>query len=100
VSGSVGANARLRANEHVAAREFDEEWVILDLEGGAYYGLDALGGRVWKLLVAGMSAEEAAEQLQADYDVDRAVLLNDVLALVNELLNRGLVTLLDVEKRA
>ena len=38
--------------EGTSAREFDGEWVVLDLNAGNYFGLDDVGGKVWQELAA------------------------------------------------
>jgi hypothetical protein len=75
----------------VSAREFDGEWIILDLNGGNYFGLDELGGTVWNQLCAGTSPAEIAERFAPQYHVGQATLLQDILSLLDELLERDLV---------
>jgi hypothetical protein len=82
---------RISVREGVSAREFDGEWVVLDLAGGNYFGLNELGGIIWQDLSSGRSPSEIARLLGPKYDVDEATILRDVLALVDELISRGLV---------
>ena len=77
----------------VSSREFDGEWVVLDLRHGNYFGLDETGGLIWSHLTSGRSLAEIAELLRAAYDVNPATLLSDVQVLVDELLERDLVRL-------
>jgi hypothetical protein len=77
----------------VSSREFDGEWVVLDLRQGNYFGLDETGGLIWSHLTSGRSLAEIAELLTAGYSVNQATLLSDVLVLVDELLERDLVRL-------
>jgi hypothetical protein len=79
----------------VSSREFDGEWVLLDLRNGAYFGLDELGGAIWDNLVKGRSPAEIAASLSATYSVTEDVLLRDVLVLVDDLLDRELVRILE-----
>jgi hypothetical protein len=80
-------------HEDVSAREFDGEWVVLDLRGGNYFGLDHLGGTILNQLSTGHSPAEIAALLAPNYEVREEMLLGDVLALVDELLARDLVRL-------
>jgi len=77
----------------VSAREFDGEWIVLDLRGGNYFGLDELGGIIWNHLSHGLSPAEIARLLAQSYEATEGWLLHDVLALVDELLDRDLVRL-------
>lgn len=88
---TVGRDARLKASPHVHARPFDDELVLLDLEGGSYYGLDEIGARFWAGLSEGRSPREVAESLNGLYRVDPETLLNDLVALADQLLEKGLV---------
>ena len=82
---------RVRAAPAVHVREFDGELIILDLERGDYFGLDEIGARMWTELTAGRSPRQVAELLSREYDVEPAQLLSDVVSLVQELLDRGLL---------
>ena len=77
--------------DHVHVREFDGELVILDLELGQYYALDALGTTLWRGMSDGKTASAVASEVKDAYDIDPNVLLNDLVALCSEWLGRGLV---------
>lgn len=87
---SVGQSGRVRPSKGVHVREFDGEMVLLDLERGEYFGLDELGGRVWRGLVEGQTPEQIAARLQPEHDVVMETLLADLVALTDELVRRGL----------
>ena len=76
----------------VIARELSGETVLLNLESGVYYGLDAVGTRVWQLLMQGRTVASVCETMIAEYDVAPEVLRGDVVRLVGELRERGIVT--------
>ena len=88
---AVSPSDKLRICDGVTARDFDGEWIILDLSGGNYFGLNEIGGLIWQQLVAGRSISEIAAALAPDYDAEEPALLGDVVALANELLERGLM---------
>src|SRR4026207_312616 len=76
----------------VICRELSGETVLLNLESGVYYGLDAVGTRVWQLLLQGCTIGSIRETMIAEYDVAPDVLNTDVMRLVGELRDRGIVT--------
>jgi hypothetical protein len=78
-------------SDGVTAREFDGDWILLDLQGGNYFGLDEVGGLVWRHLSAGRSLAEIADLIAGEYDAPRGVILDDIVRLVDELLERRLV---------
>lgn len=67
------------------------EVVILNLNSGTYYGLEATGAYIWTLLEKPRSIQEIADMVFRQYDVDRETCERDVKALVDELLAQKLV---------
>lgn len=76
----------------VMAREVGGETVILDLASGTYYGLDPVGARIWQLMAGGQTLAEVCDVMLAEYDVTREDIERDVLALVQTLLDKQLVS--------
>ena len=76
----------------VMAREVGDETVILNLADGTYYGLDAVGARIWQLMAKGQTLSQVCEVMLAEYEVTRENIERDVLALVQTLLERKLVS--------
>ncbi len=87
----LSPTTRLAPKEHVHVREFDGELVVLDLKKGEYYALREVGVLAWQRMAAGKTFEEVAVEVAGSYDVAVAVALNDLLALGNEWVGRGLV---------
>ena len=83
--------SRIRILPDVLCRELDGELVLLELRRGIYYGLDAVGMRVWQLLGDERPLDEIVACLMAEYEVDAAEAAADVQALVGTLCDHGLV---------
>ena len=79
--------------QQVIAREVGEELVILDLAGGTYFGLDAVGMRIWQLMGESKSLAEICEVMLDEYDVSRTELERDIMILAEELSTRNLISL-------
>jgi len=71
--------------------ELANEAVLLDLDTGNYYGLNATGRRVWELLSSGLSLSATIAAMESELDVPRATLQADVEALLSDLERVGLV---------
>jgi hypothetical protein len=67
------------------------EAVILGLRDGVYYGLDAVGARVWALLAEPRRVPELVDAIVAEFDVTREECERDLLALLDQLAARNLV---------
>jgi hypothetical protein len=81
----------LRLSPDVVFRDLEGEAVILDLSSGRYFGLNAVGTRIWTLLDAGTPVDRIVETIGAEYAADAGQIRRDVTALIDELASRGLV---------
>jgi hypothetical protein len=75
----------------VLARVLDGEAVLLDLGGGTYFGLNEVGSTIWSALELGATREELVAKVVATYDVSLEVARADVLSLLDELREQGLI---------
>ena len=72
--------------ENQTSTEVGGERVILDLERGVYYGLNAVGARIWELMESPVIVEQIIDTLLDEYgDVSRTQCRDDVLTLLEEL---------------
>lgn len=69
--------------------------VLLDVAQGLYFGLDDSGYAFWKALKNSADIEGAFQSLRAEFDVGDEELKSDLLALVNELVANGLLTVVE-----
>ena len=77
--------------DDVLSRELDGEAVLLDLRSGHYFGLNSTGSRVWAALKDGKEAEQIAEGIVEEFDVDLDRALADTRAFIDMLFERGLI---------
>jgi hypothetical protein len=73
------------------SRELDGEVVILDLGSGSYFGLNAVGTRIWQLIGQHGRLAVVLDELCQEYDADRDVLQRDLLELVGRMADARLV---------
>ncbi len=72
-----------------------EEAVILNLTNGVYYGLDAVGARVWTHIQKPKTINEIRDALLKEYDVEQKPCEDDLLALLEKLAVEGLIEVSD-----
>ncbi len=83
----------IQASDDVVAREVSGEIVMLDLETGIYFGLNAVGGRIWEMIEAqGQSISMLCDAIEAEFDAPRSDIERDIMALLSELTERKLIT--------
>jgi hypothetical protein len=68
------------------------EAIVLDIAGERYFGLNPIGVRLWQLLAECPVLEDAHRQLLDEYDVSAAELERDLVAIVAQLADAGLVS--------
>lgn len=87
----ISFSDRVKVPEEVLISNLQDESVLLNLESERYYGLDTVGTRILSVLTTSDSIEAAYNTLVQEYDVDADVLRQDLLALVESLVNQGLI---------
>jgi hypothetical protein len=88
---SAPTPTRIRLREEIVWREIDDEVVVLDLEGSAYFTVSRSGRTLWPLVVGGTSVEELAGQLVEQFSLEREVAERDVRSFLDSLLQEGLL---------
>jgi hypothetical protein len=81
---------RVAARPDVIFRALGAEAIVLNLDGGLYFGLDEVGCRIWSL-VESLDLEGASQALAGEYEVTIDDARRDVVAFVQSLIDRGLV---------
>jgi hypothetical protein len=79
-----------RSTDQIAC-DMGGEVVILDLKSGNYYGLDAVGARVWELIEAPTALADIRRIIMDEYEVDAETCERDILAFVNQMQAVGIV---------
>jgi hypothetical protein len=72
-----------------------EEAAILGLKAGMYYGLNALGVRIWSLVQELRPVSEIRDVLLREYDVEPDRCERDLLTLLQRLADEGLIEVKD-----
>jgi hypothetical protein len=75
----------------VLSTEVEGEVVMMDMENGLYFGLDAIGTDIWNRLERPMTLAELTAVLAEDYAADVETIAQDVSALLRDMAENGLV---------
>lgn len=84
---------KARTSLDAIAQEVNGETVILDLKSEQYFSLDLVGTRVWQLLQETTSLRQVFDQLITEYEVAPEQLEEDLAALIDSLVQEGLIAL-------
>ena len=89
----IQAEQKVTISPDVLFQEVSGEMVLLDLASESYFGLDAVGARIWALLESGASVGETLDTLLQEYEVERTTLEADLAELLEKLAGAGLISL-------
>jgi len=94
---TIPQHARIALNpEHLAA-ELDGDLVIMSIETGTYYGLDAVGVCVWKLIERPRTFEAVLEGVLERFEVPPEVAKKDLTAFLREMQAEGIVSIITAD---
>ena len=85
----IGPETVLARSDEVLEAEIDGEKVMMSIEKGEYYGLDATGSEIWQLFEQPRSVAEICDQMIARYDVEPEECERDVVAFLDDLVSDG-----------
>lgn len=89
--GSIQLQSTVVAVDDQVSSALDDEEVILHLESGVYYGLNTVGAAVWERIQTPCRVTPLCDQLHSEFDVERDRLERDVLELLHDMSDEGLV---------
>ncbi|MEG3766079.1 PqqD family protein [Alteromonas sp. 14N.309.X.WAT.G.H12] len=80
-----------KLKDDVLAQTVVDEMVILEPSGGEYFTVNGVGTQMIALLEQGKSDEEVVAAMTAKYDVSASEVREDYQALIDQLVQQGLV---------
>ncbi|MGH7933606.1 MAG: PqqD family peptide modification chaperone [Candidatus Binataceae bacterium] len=86
-----GRSDAMQIPDDVVFQKSPDETFVMSFATSAAYGLDAVGGRIWELLGAGLDLGAVADALASEYEAAPARVELDVRRLVGELAARRLI---------
>lgn len=92
---AISRDTTVAAVENQVSCTVGDEAVILHLKNGAYYGLNAVGAAVWNLIQKPKTVAELREAVAQEFDVSAAECEKDILDLLGNLANAGLIEVRD-----
>jgi hypothetical protein len=89
--GKLSQRSQVTAVKDQVSCDLAGEAVILNLKSGVYYGLNAVGARIWQLIQAPRTVASVWETLHSEYEVEPDRCAQDVMALLQALADAGLI---------
>ena len=87
----ITASSTVVVSASQVSTSIGDEAVILGAEAGQYFGLKDVGARVWELVQEPQRVEALCAVICAEYDVSAEECERDVIVLLTDLHQRGLL---------
>lgn len=85
----------LRRCAQIIVTRIDDEIVALNERKGSYFGLNRSASLIWDMLADPITPRTICERLEATYQVDPDVCMREVGALLQQMLQDGVVERVD-----
>jgi hypothetical protein len=82
---------RILVEPWITHEHLDDQVIMINLETGAYFALEAAAADCWSALVAGAAFDDIVSDMLRRYDVDQSRAERDVEALLDAMVAEGLV---------
>jgi hypothetical protein len=87
----VSGGSTIVAAKEQASSGLDGEVVILNLNSGVYYSLEAVGVDIWNLIQEPRTINEIRDAILTNYEIEPAQCERDLLTFLEELEAEGLI---------
>lgn len=87
----IKADSMISRTTHVIFSKLDDELLAIDSQAGYCYSMNETAGRVWDCISSPVSITEICSRLCAEYSVDNEVCKAEVILLLQEWSQVGLI---------
>jgi len=91
-------DARVRASEDQMSCDLDGEAAVLHLPSGIYFGLNEVGASVWRMVQSETTVASIVRGVEEEYDVAPETCAADVRRLLTEMMDAGIVEVVEAQK--
>jgi hypothetical protein len=95
----ITAESVVSWNDSPVATEVDREVVLMNVGRGRCYGLGETGSSVWRRLGSPIRVDDLCRELMLEYHADHGVLVKDVIALLEQMQEEGLIRVIADQAR-
>lgn len=85
----------VNVSKDVVHCDVEDEVIILGLKEGIYYSLNPVGTFIWNIIQNPKSLNEIHSAILKEYDIGKEESETDLMELLNELLDKGIIEVTD-----
>jgi hypothetical protein len=93
---ALGPDSVVRVSSNQVYSRLGDEVAILELDQGVYYGLNDTGSFLWNLMQKPVRVNEMRAALVEEFDVDAEIAEKDLLRVLGDLRDAGLIEHVDL----
>jgi Coenzyme PQQ synthesis protein D (PqqD) len=93
----VGPQSIITQDQEPIVASVHDEVVMLSARAESYFGLDGVGSEIWNMIGEPRRVSDICAQLVGRYEVEPERCEDDLLKFLNELLDYGLIKLVNPE---
>ena len=90
---TISGLSRVLVTKDQVSCDLGGEEIILNLRSGRYFGLDAVGTRIWQLIQEPKTVNAVLDCLLEEYEVEPERCERDLVALLEQLADANLIEL-------
>jgi hypothetical protein len=90
---NINLRSTISRNPSMVFNKIDDEVVMLSIENNEYYGLNAIGSRIWESIAQPIVFSALVDQLLAEFDVNREQCEHDVIEFLTKLDEKKLIVI-------
>ena len=83
----------VRRSENILFSEIDQDKVMIDIERGAYFGMNPVAGEIWDMLEVPQTPQQVIEKLLALYEVDVETCQTETMQVLQRMARLKLIEL-------
>jgi hypothetical protein len=87
-------SSKIVVSKDVVSCDLGGETAMLDMNEGIYYGLNEMGTIIWEYIQKPITLQEIVDKILAEYDVDEETCYLDLIELLDQMTENGLVDIL------
>jgi hypothetical protein len=87
--------SRYIQNKKIIHSKVGEEFVMMDIDSGFYFGLNSVGSVIWNHLEQARTLNDLVIQLITEYNVDKQVCERETKGFLNQLLEKNLIKVVE-----
>jgi hypothetical protein len=74
-------------------QKVDDETILLDSNTNEYFSINEIGTLIWETLEEKKDLNSVKEEIISNYEVDEKQVEKDILNFIQEVVNKGLITI-------